>query len=551
VATSAKLRSRLLISVVSVVIILIVMDTLITTRNNTIIEDNRSLQKEAETVKVEISHFAINIIHNLDLGLRSYALFNDPKYLPPLYFAVRDKDSILLAVENTLRNQQYPLQEYYTLRDSINAYAALCVKLKKLYDSHQHQEFMRLANMDKGYHLWLQYERFAKKVYAFEDAINVQATHQYNKALYNNYLVQLILFLVSVPALLIMAWHTRKKFSMAQQIQKLDMEKAELLTEQNIRLEKMVKERTGEIRHKNEELETRNKEIAAQNEELTAQQEQITTQRDLLASQNEKLVEARSIIEEKNERIQNQNAILEQQVEERTKELVQYNLQLEKFTFMAAHDLRSPVARILGLGRILSMSRNEEETKTIVSKLVQSTYDLDIIVNELGRILEIKGDGKRKITEIDFQSESANIQSKLKREIFESKATITTDFGKAPIIHSVKKYFRTILFHILHNAIKFRHPARRPFIHMQSEPCEDFICLSITDNGIGIDTELYGDQLFEFHKRFHDHVQGKGLGLYLARIQMIALDGKIELNSKPDLGTTVKLYFPKNPDREL
>jgi len=505
------------------------MDTLITIRNDKIIEVNRSLQKEAETVKVEISHFAINIIHNLDLGLRSYALFNDPKYLPPLDFAIRDKDSIFLAVENTLKRQQYPLQEFYVLRDSINAYADLCVKLKKLYDSQQHEEFMRLANMDKGYHLWLQYERFVKNVYEFEDAINAKATLQYNNAVYRNYLVQLILFLVSVPALLVMAWHTKKKFLMAWQIRRLDLEKAALLTEQNTRLEKMVQERTAEIQHKNEELESRNEEIATQNEEL---------------------LEARSIIEEKNERIQNQNTILEQQVEERTKEVVQYNLQLEKFTFLAAHDLRSPVARILGLGRILAMSRNEEETKAIVSRLVQSAYDLDVIVNELTRILEIKSDGKRKITKIDFQSESDSIQSKLKREIFESKATITTDFGKAPVIHSVKKYFRTILFHILHNAIKFRHPVRKPIIHMQSEPGEDFICLSIADNGIGIDTEKYGDQLFEFHKRFHDHVQGKGLGLYLARIQMIALDGKIELISKPEVGTTINLYFPKNPDRK-
>ena len=89
------------------------------------------LQEQAETIKIATSQFAIIIIHNLDLGLRSYALFKDEKYLYPLHIAIAQKDSILYAVENVLKEQGYPLEEFYVLRDSINAYAT--DNLKWLY----------------------------------------------------------------------------------------------------------------------------------------------------------------------------------------------------------------------------------------------------------------------------------------------------------------------------------------------------------------------------------------------------------------------------------
>jgi K+-sensing histidine kinase KdpD len=533
---SLKLRGRLIISVVSIVIVLVIANTLITTRNNRIIEVNRKLQRETEAVKVTISQFAINIIHNLDLGVRSYALFNDEKYLPPLNFAIRDKDSLIQVVETTLRQQHYPMKEFLQLKDSINSYATFCLRLKELYDKQQRAKFFYLADLDKGYQLWLQYERFALKAYLFEDQINEEATRQYEMALFSNYLIQLILFLVSVPALLIMAGHTKKKFALVEQLRQMDIEKTEMLVLQNVKLEQMVQERTREIQSKNFELSNRNDEIATQNEELTAQREQLAEQRDLLAEQNHKLIEARKTIE-----IQNQ--FLEKQVEERTNQLVQYNQQLERFTYLAAHDLRGPVARILGLGHLLSFQQEQSEISNIVDKLIQSTKDLDQVVNDLGRITEIKQEGKMKVSEINFTEELVFLKNKLRREIFESKTTLKTDFSAVNIICGSKKYFRNILYQILHNAIKFRHPERNPVITLKSESLDCFVLLTISDNGIGLDIDSYRSQLFEFHKRFHDHVEGRGLGLYMARIQIVAMGGKIEMDSQEGSGTTVKIFF--------
>jgi CHASE3 domain sensor protein len=276
---------------ISFVIILglISLNIFITLRNNRIIAENRSLQRQAEEINVTVSQFAIVIIHNLDLGLRGYALFGKDKYLHPMHFALRDKDSLMLTVETSLAKQNYPLGEFHTLRDSMNAYADFCLHLKDLFDRKQIDEFQRLADLDLGYHLWLQYERFAEKVYAFENQINDEAQTRYEAAIRNNFLIQVILLFVTIPTLLISGIHTYKKFAVETRLRKLESEKASLLYEQNARLEEIVRERTQEIHAQNKQLREQHDEISAQNEEIKAQNDELYQQRETLAMQNEEL----------------------------------------------------------------------------------------------------------------------------------------------------------------------------------------------------------------------------------------------------------------------
>ena len=103
----------------------------ILTRNNSKIIEHKTdcFKSKLRLIKVTTSQFVIIIIHNLDLGLRSYALFKEEKYLYPLHIAIKQKDSILYAVEHVLKEQGYPLDEFCALRDSVNSYAADNLKL--------------------------------------------------------------------------------------------------------------------------------------------------------------------------------------------------------------------------------------------------------------------------------------------------------------------------------------------------------------------------------------------------------------------------------------
>ena len=70
-----------------------------------------------------------------------------------------------------------------------------------------------------------------------------------------------------------------------------------------------------------------------------------------------------------------------------------------------------------------------------------------------------------------------------------------------------------------------------------------YTVLSISDNGLGIDLEKYGDKFFGMYKTFRDNPDSKGIGLYITKNQIEAMDGKVTVTSKVDVGTTFKIYF--------
>jgi signal transduction histidine kinase len=510
--------------VVVVIIILIITNVVFTYHNNKIIEENRLMQKEAENIKVTFSQFAIVIIHNLDLSVRGYAIFREDKYLYPMRFAIRDKDSILNVVEKALLRQNYPLNSFYQLRDSINAYVTFSLQMKQLIDNNQETTFKQAANLDKGYHLWLQYEKVADEVYLFEDNIMEKAKSRYNMASRNNYILQLLLFLIGVPTLIFTAYHSNQRFFTMERLKESEAEKADILTRQNEILERVVFERTQEIH--------------TQNEELQAQQEEIISHIEQLETQNQQLEHAKRWMAEQNES-------LEQEIELRTKEILTFNEQIEQFAFIAAHSLRAPVARILGLGHLLEIHQPDKEDKEhITNRLVNTTKELDQVIKDLNYILEIKKNYTHILSQVSFQAELDKILFTLEKEITDTKTQIRADFSVVATINTFYPYIDSIFLNLISNAIKYRHPERNPVIDIKTYHTQDnLICLEITDNGLGINLKAYGNQLFQLYKRFHLNVEGKGIGLYLVKTQVTALGGSIEVKSEPNRGTTFLIYL--------
>ena len=295
------------------------------------------------------------------------------------------------------------------------------------------------------------------------------------------------------------------------------------ITQVNRELVEAVAEKTKEINEKNKILIQQREELAAQNEELIQSNEEVSSQRDLVAKQNE---------------------TLESEVEKRTRELLEYNHQLEQFAFIAAHNLRAPVARILGLGNLLDITgQTEGDREQIYPKIVNATRELDNVVRDLNTILYLKKNSDAIITLIDLETEVAIIIENLRHEISVTNAKITTNFAVVDSIRSVKPYFDSIVYNLLSNAIKYRHPDRRPEVHIKTELAGHEVCLSVEDNGLGIDVDLFQDKLFTLYSRFHMHVEGKGMGLYLVKTQLAAIGGRIEIDSKVNVGTVFKVYF--------
>jgi ligand-binding sensor domain-containing protein/signal transduction histidine kinase len=297
------------------------------------------------------------------------------------------------------------------------------------------------------------------------------------------------------------------------------------------------------------QVQKRTEELAQQNEELIQSQEEISAQRDVVSAQNDELQKARQIIEEQNKKIVIRNETLEAEVEDRTRDLVEYNQQLEQFAFISAHNLRAPVARILGLGHLLDITSDDlQEAKTIINKIVFTTEELDRVVRDLNTVLDMRRNSTSVIVPINLEEELRLVKINMEKEIQDTKTIFIVDFAKAPTLWTVKPYFDSILLNLISNAIKYRHPDRNPVITIRSEVNDNYFHLTVQDNGLGMDMALCRDKLFTLYRRFHLHIEGKGLGLYLVKTQMIAMGGKIDVDSHPDEGTTFYLSFKHTRD---
>ena len=122
-----------------------------------------------------------------------------------------------------------------------------------------------------------------------------------------------------------------------------------------------------------------------------------------------------------------------------------------------------------------------------------------------------------------------------------SEAKIIFDL-REPEIKFSKKSLRSILFNILSNAIKYKSPNRPLEVTIRTEKSDNFILLSIQDNGLGIAKNDI-KKIFGVFQRAHKHVEGTGVGLYLAKKSITNAGGDIEVVSELGKGSVFNVYF--------
>ena len=376
-----------------------------------------------------------------------------------------------------------------------------------------------------------------------QKAKEIKILNQQQDLQHAQYRLQRAVLIVTIIILIIVSFIGYLIYNNFRKVKKFNREISEQKEEIQAQTEELT-ESNQVISHQNEKLKTIHDEVIAQNEVLIQSQEEISSQRDLVSEQNQKLEEARMIIEQQNEEIKLRNETLEEEVESRTKELVEYNQQLEQFAFISSHNLRAPVARILGLGQLMDLAGKTPDDETLIHKsLILTTRELDRVVRDLNTILEIKKNNTSVVTTIDLEEELNLILLNLEKEIAETKAQIQIDFSGVKTIQSIRPYIDSILINLISNAIKYRHPQRSPIIQLKTEKVGDFILLTVKDNGLGIDLSLHKEKIFTLYSRFHTHVDGKGLGLYLVKTQIVAMGGRIEVESEVNNGLTFYIYL--------
>jgi two-component system, sensor histidine kinase LadS len=371
---------------------------------------------------------------------------------------------------------------------------------------------------------------------------------------------------------------------------RIEAENLRLIAQQKEDLEQKVQAKTEELYSKLEE-------IIAQNEKLHEQRQIITEQKDQIEAQNKELqitnrnlktnegilVKAyqslkdkkeiidkqKNELEEKNNEIEAQNEELRQQKEEiealnenlenlvtsRTEELAktvetlsERNQNLEQFSHIISHNMRAPVARIIGLLNLFDHNdMNAPFNQQLLTHIGDTSRNLDTVIYDLTEIISVRNRLDKVKEPVNLREITNIVIDFLRDEVIKNDAHFEINFAEQESLITMRSYLQSILFNLVSNAIKYRSPDRQPIIKIVGEPAGNSYQIKVSDNGLGIDLSNKDiGQVFGLYKRMHLHVEGKGLGLYLVKTQVESLNGKIEIKSKLDVGTEFTIQLPLN-----
>ncbi|MEO6327701.1 MAG: PAS domain-containing sensor histidine kinase [Ginsengibacter sp.] len=288
------------------------------------------------------------------------------------------------------------------------------------------------------------------------------------------------------------------------------------------------------------ELSIANKELAFQNRKKEKRAAELIIANKELAFQNKEKEKRAAELIIANKELAFQNA----EKEKRAAELIIANKDLEQFAYIISHNLRAPVANILGASSAMNYPGLSAEDKAVLSHgLTNSVMKLDDVIRDLNHILQVKG----KINEVKqivyFSELVEDISASIKNVVDRDGIEIKYDFAEIDKLLALKSYLYSIFYNLISNSIKYSQSQTPCFISIRSQITKSTIELTFTDNGMGIDLEKKGDQIFGLYKRFHANVEGKGMGLFMVKTQVEALGGKITVKSQVNKGTEFRIEF--------
>lgn len=546
-------RFRNLYPIAGITTLLLMTSIYLAYRNSQTIQSSRQMHDEAREIAVSTNNI-IRYLHLADIGLRGYALVKEnPQIRNASDTAKLEIKETFQILDESLAAQSFPeMQSYIDFKNAVSDYFSFVDSMFVLIDAGGVDEFVKRLSEDPGYPLYERYLVFAASVNQFENAVIDNADRDYHRALRYAYLIQVAIFLLAVPLLFFGAYQTTEFFKVSERLRKSERDRRKLLAEQNVQLEQMVYERTKEIQAQNEEIQAQNEEITLHNEQLELQRREIENKHNELLLKNADLNRASSIIQKQKEIIENSNKQLYAEVERQTvdlrhanTELIEHNNRLKQFSYIVSHNLRGPVARLLGLASLLMKSKDDQVK--ILGLINTSVHDLDQIIKDINLILEIDNLNTQTLAPISVSEYVTRVLDSLSPELesIGGHVEVDTNLNNITSVPFLGPYMESILYNLLSNALKYRNPARKLVIKISATESKDQVSLSVSDNGLGIDLNRFEQDLFKLYKRFHTHVEGKGLGLYLVKTQLQALGGRLEVTSQVGEGATFHVHFKK------
>lgn len=230
--------------------------------------------------------------------------------------------------------------------------------------------------------------------------------------------------------------------------------------------------------------------------------------------------------------------MLNMQLEQRSGDLLRNVQELEKFAYVASHDLQEPLRTITSYIQLLQKKFGDKldgEANEFMEFVVNGSRRMKALINDLleySRINRVES----KLEDVDCNFVLKEVMQNLNNSITDSKAKIEAD--ELPVIQANRMHMIQLFQNLIGNSIKFRS-TRELVIKIKAKKIAGYYLFSVEDNGIGIKRE-YSTKIFEIFQRLHSiqHYPGTGIGLAICMKIVQRFGGEIWMESEYGNGTT-------------
>lgn len=278
-------------------------------------------------------------------------------------------------------------------------------------------------------------------------------------------------------------------------------------------------------------------------EDLEKEQALLAEANDLLLSQKAEIENKNKILIEQKKLLENQSSTLKEQFE---KLEASYH-ELEQFSSIASHDLKSPLRSIAGFSQLLKKQykgKLDERADEYIDFIVKSITHMDNVIRDL---LEYSQMGKNDLDyeAVDFNEILYFVQSNLQTEMMQSEAEILFEY--LPTIRAYETGIIQVFQNLISNAIKFKGN-KRPKIKISAQKKGKQWVFSVGDNGIGLDTAYQEKVFLPFQQVEGNKIKGTGIGLAVCKKIVLMHKGEIWYEANPEGGTIFHFSICQNFD---
>jgi light-regulated signal transduction histidine kinase (bacteriophytochrome) len=225
---------------------------------------------------------------------------------------------------------------------------------------------------------------------------------------------------------------------------------------------------------------------------------------------------------------------------------VQSNAELERFAYIASHDLQEPLRMVRNFTQLLNEeygSQFGEEAREYMKFIVGGATRMQVLVSDLLEYSRVDKDDLV-MQHVECDSVMRAVEENLKQAIQDSGARIY--YEHLPVVWANPIQLMRLLQNLVGNALKYRKAGVKPDILVEVVVGQDGCLFSVTDNGIGIKAE-YLDQVFVLFKRLHrsSEYQGSGIGLSICKKIVESMGGEIWVESEYGQGSTFYFTLPR------